>query len=130
MLLWEFDKKIGQATITRNGEEMPVYLYQGNAFLIMLFEWHNDEMNTDRYNLYNFFADEEHCKRCFGLAKGYNSENIFAEDNEITSIELWTDKVSPSYVKKFAPLFVQGMPTVTITLTHSPDTIDFPHWNA
>lgn len=77
-LMWNFDKRIGIVELTDKQTEQKYEwsLYQGNAFAIMINEKIGD--NEDLYRVENFWADEEHAKRCLGLAKGF--DNLLTDD--------------------------------------------------
>jgi len=69
MLTWDFKKPIGRVDVTQKGNKATYNLYQGNAFMIMLWE------DSKQYQLITFWADEKHAKNCLGLTKGY--DNIY-----------------------------------------------------
>ena len=69
---WRWDEKCGEATFRReikDGEVKTVTanLYEGNAYLIFIYEWTEGE--SEKYNLWGFFADKDHMKRCLGIDK-------------------------------------------------------------
>lgn len=69
---WNWDSKMGEATFRRQiGDDkyrdINVNLYEGNAFLIFIYEYEEDGRNM--YNLQGFFADKAHMKRCLGIDK-------------------------------------------------------------
>lgn len=69
---WRWDEKCREATFRReikDGEVKTVTanLYEGNAYLIFIYEWTEGE--TEHYNLWGFFADKDHMKRCLGIDK-------------------------------------------------------------
>ena len=81
---WKWDEMCGEATFRReikDGEpkDIKVNLYEGNAFLIFIYEWKEGE--SEKYNLQGFFVDKDHMKRCLGIDKkdketyGYNMYN-------------------------------------------------------
>lgn len=79
-LYWDWKDKVGEAIFVSNvGKEYTINLYKGNAFLIFINEYkETDEKGEEHnmYNLYSFFCDEAHAKRCLGLVKG--TDNIFS----------------------------------------------------
>lgn len=77
-LNWKWSEKCGEAVVEQRGKDFTMSLYQGNAYLIFIYEF--KENGKDMYDVWSFWADKEHAKRCLGLAKGkeycnlYNSE--------------------------------------------------------
>ena len=57
-------------------KEIPITLYEGNAYLIMLHEYNKD--GTDMYDMVSFFCDKTHMNNCLGITKGMS--NILDED--------------------------------------------------
>lgn len=114
-LQWSFKERIGELTIEQRDEhgewkDYEIRLYEGNAYLIML--WENDKKNT--YSMYSFFADKDHAKRCLGLAKGY-TENIFNK-----KCEKWTrirlNKKRCSHTKELVGMLIQAFDEFTIEI--------------
>lgn len=102
-LHWDFKKKIGMITI--KGKEFN--LYEGNAFLIMLHEY--EENGEQWWQMYSFWVDKEHARRCLGLAKG--TQNIH---EGIEKIRL-NKKVSRNY-KDIISLLVKAFDSITIEI--------------
>lgn len=77
MLQWDWKNKVGEVEIFNHDRTVTYNLYQGNAFLIMLYEYEED--GKDMYSMHNFFADETHAKRMFGIDKKWETygDNIF-----------------------------------------------------
>lgn len=65
-LRWEWTDKIGEVKNTRGYVHN---IYRGNAFMIAVHEWKEEE--EELYALQWFFADKEHLHNCLGLNKGY-----------------------------------------------------------
>ena len=61
-LRWDWDKCIGELEI-ENQAAAHIKVYKGNALLIFLNEWKNEE-GTDVWSMYNFFADKAHFDNC------------------------------------------------------------------
>lgn len=76
-LNWSWNEKCGEAVFEQHDKEFTVNLYQGNAYLIFLYEYKDKETGHDMYNLWTFWADKTHAKRCLGLEKGY--ENLYSD---------------------------------------------------
>lgn len=96
---WQWSEKVGYATIKHGESRTMVNLYNGNALLIFVHEY------DGLYELYAFFADEEHMANCLGLTKGYS--NIFIDgSSEIEEITLTTkcrklDKIVKAFTKAY-----------------------------
>lgn len=111
-LTWEWKEKIGEVTLVqKHGEEekeFTINLYKGNSYLIMIHEYEED--GKDLYDLYSFFNDKAHMRRCFGLDKKSGVDNIFTE---------WT-KVSISkkyrHVKDFVTALAEAFDNITIEI--------------
>ena len=62
------NEKCGEATFIQNydGEEKlyKTVLYTGNCFLIMVYEYKDEETGDDMEQLYCFFVDDGHMERC------------------------------------------------------------------
>lgn len=77
-LNWSWNEKCGEAILkqTVDGErEFKLSLYNGNAYLIFVREFEED--GVEKYEVYSFWVDKDHAKRCLGLEKG--SYNIYNE---------------------------------------------------
>lgn len=77
-LNWSWNEKCGEAVFEQLDKEFTVNLYQGNAYLIFIYEYNED--GKDMYNLWTFWADKVHAKRCLGLEKGY--ENLYSDGRD------------------------------------------------
>lgn len=104
MLLWDWKKRIGTAYFKSDKYgEFEISLYQGNAFLIMLNEYEKD--GEDVYDVFGFFVDEPHMKKCLGISKGCN--NIYdCESYKLVKIDIdksytYLDKLIKALVKAF-----------------------------
>lgn len=76
-LNWNWSEKCGELTIVNyTGGEQTISLYQGNAYLIMINEFKNEE-GEEFYNVYGFFNGKEHMLRCLGQSLHYDSDNIY-----------------------------------------------------
>lgn len=117
-LRWDWKEKCGEATLVqdfgRGLEEHKLALYTGNAFLIMLSEWTDDDGN-DMYNMYSFWVDKYHMKNCLGLNKkeGY-TENLYAGRDRITEIRL--DKDRCKHLKDIVPALVQAFDNLKVEI--------------
>ena len=112
-LNWDWKKKVGTITIFNYDKEVEYSLYQGNAFLIMIYEYQED--GKDMYGMHNFFADAQHAKNCFGLSKGYN-ENIFNRDDyQIRKIEINDDMYR--YTKELVTMLLKAFDNIEIKIT-------------
>ena len=61
-LRWEWNACIGELEI-ENQAKARLKVYQGNALMIILNEWQN-EQGTDVWSMYNFLADKGHFDNC------------------------------------------------------------------
>ena len=129
-LHWQWKDKCGEAILVRTfpdtePEEFKVNIYQGNAFMIFLYEFVDKDTGKNRHNLFSFFADEEHAKRCLGLDKAYGDENIF--DNGIDKlVRLRLDKSRFTYKKDFKKvleLFIKAFDELTIEFYKEEETV-------
>lgn len=111
-LNWRWSEKIGTIDIFNYDKTITCNLYQGNAFLIMLYEY--KEEGKDMYNMHNFLIDKEHAKNCFGLSKGY-TKNIFnQEDYRIEKIRI--NKAKYRYTKDLVDILIKAFDSITIEL--------------
>lgn len=119
-LNWEWKEKCGTITCKEYREDFGAWipftitLYKGNAFLIMLHEYKDENTGEDMYNMYGFFADKEHAKNCLGLNKkqGYGN-NIYQTDWRRFS-KLRINKNKYPYTKDLVQMFVQAFDNITI----------------
>lgn len=119
-LLWDWNEKCGEATLweKRNDgteQEFPLTLYKGNAFLIMLYEFTDDD-GTDKYDMVGFFVDKDHAKNCFGLnKKGGHTDNMYEREwQKITRIRL--NKSKYPYTKELVQMLSQAFDNITIEI--------------
>ena len=109
-LTWEWNKLSGTITEINYGKEHTFNFYEGNALMIVLNEY-EDENGENMYNLHWFFCDEAHAKNCLALAKGH--ENMF-EENSIKNITVYRDNCRQW--EKIVKLFTKAFPNIEITL--------------
>lgn len=111
-LNWDWNKRIGTATIFNYDKEVEYSLYQGNAFLIMLYEYKED--GKDMYSMHNFLVDKDHAKNCFGLSKEY-TENIFNKEKyKLKKIRI--NKAKYRYTKELVDMLIKAFDDITIEL--------------
>ena len=124
-LNWKWNEKIGEAvirqTIDSETKEYTKSLYEGNAFLIFLSEWR--ENNDNMYALYTFFADERHAKICLGLAADSTGDkrNIFTDGFD-TLVKLRINKKKARNYKKIVTLFAQAFDNIDIEIFSKEDS--------
>lgn len=119
-LTWEWKDKVGEATFKRQiGDkikEFTVDLYEGNAYLIMIYEY--EENGKDMYNCQGFFVDKTHMRKCLGIDKRDKNtygNNIFNNpDDKITKIRLSRTK-SRNY-KEIVKAFMDAFDDIEIGL--------------
>lgn len=111
-LNWDWNKKIGTVDIFNYDEVRTYQLYQGNCFLIMLWEYEKD--GKDMWQMHGFFADKEHAKNCFGLSKGYD-ENIYnTEYEQIRKIRI--NKAKYRYTKDLVDMLIKAFDNISIEI--------------
>ena len=114
-LYWDWEDKIGEVEAVNHGETYKYSLYQGNAFLIVLYEYKQDE--KDMYNMHGFFVDEAHAKRCLGINKNADGENYNIYD---TAYEKWTkirlNKNKYKYTKKLVDMLIKAFDNINIEI--------------
>ena len=112
-------EKCGEAVIQQGEKEWTISLYQGNAFLIFVYEYQEDGQNM--YQLYNFWADKQHMKNCLGLnqKEGYGG-NMFNEAGcKMKKIRI--NKGKFRYTKELTQALVQAFDDLTIELYSEED---------
>lgn len=113
-LNWNWNEKCGEAVFEQNfngTKEFTVSLYQGNAFLIFIYEYKEDD--NDMYSLWTFWADKVHAKRCLGLEKGY--ENLYNDGRDkLKKIRL--NKAKCSNVSEIVRMLVKAFDDLTIEI--------------
>jgi len=95
-------------------KEESITLYEGNAVLIMIKEW-IDEDDKEVWTMFSFWTDLQHMKNCLGLNKkeGY-TENVYVNSHsKISKIRLnkkrlrYTEKIATSLIKAFDNLVIE-----------------------
>ena len=95
-------------------KEFEISLYQGNAFLIMNYEYEKDgKLMSD---MYSFFVSEEHMRNCLGLNKksGYGTNFLDEPANRATKFRI--NKSKYTYTKKLVAALVEAFDNITIEL--------------
>ena len=123
-LNWNWNNKIGEMVIEQCrgvgdeiiSKEYTLSLYEGNALLIMLYEYKN-ENGEDVYDMFSFFVDKTHAKKCRGLQKNGDGElvNIFNEDWQ-KCLKLRINKKKSRNWKDIITLFVQAFDNLAIEI--------------
>lgn len=113
---WFWKEKCGELTFTQERDEKTyeytLSLYEGNAFLIMLHEYKNEE-DEEMYNMWGFWADKDHAKRCLGLAK--DECNIY-NDGMCTFKKIRLNKAKSRNWKSIVTMLAQAFDEITIEL--------------
>lgn len=113
MLNWDWDKKVGTIDIFNYDEVRTYQLYQGNAFLIMLWEYEED--GKELWSMHNFFVDKEHAKNCLGLTKGF--DNIFNKKlYQIRKIRI--NKAKYRYTKDLVDMLIKAFDNISIEIVN------------
>ncbi len=107
-LNWKWDMKCGELTLVQEHDgkkyEHILSLYQGNAYLIML----NEDSENNTYEMFSFWVDKPHAKRCLGLVKG--SANVYYGD--FTKLKINKSKCRKA--DEIVSLFVKACDNITI----------------
>ena len=116
-LNWDWNKRIGTATIFNYNKEVEYSLYQGNAFLIMIYEYEKD--GKDMWSIHNFLLNKDQAENCFGLSKGH-TENIFNTDKyydkyQLRKIEI--DGGNYSYTRELVYMLLKAFDNIEIKIT-------------
>lgn len=121
-LTWDWKLKCGELVVKDEmlNKTFTKSLYEGNAFLIVISEWKENE--TNMYALYTFFADEAHAKRCLGITG--NNKNIFEEESWHKVIKLRINKDKAKNWKKIITMFAQAFKNITIEIYSEEDKND------
>ena len=114
-LQWNWNESVGTAVIESKHEnevkEIPITLYEGNAYLIMLHEYNKD--GTDVYDMVSFFCDKTHMNNCLGITKGLH--NILDEDYcRLKKIRL--NKKKSHYYKTIISALVKAFDNIEIEI--------------
>ena len=116
LLQWDWEHKVGEVVILNDDKPVTFTLYQGNAFLIMLYEYEED--GKDMYQMHSFLCDEAHAKRMLGLDKkwkGTYGKNCFNQPQyKMTKIRI--KKSEYSYTKKLVAMLVEAFDELTIEI--------------
>ena len=110
-LRWDFREKSGTVTMKNYGKPVTLNWYEGNAMMIVLNEW-KEEDGEERYSLSWFFCDEAHAKNCLGMSKGH--ENMFDESNTITKLTVYREHCRGW--DKVVKLFAKAFPNIEIEI--------------
>ena len=108
---WSWKAKSGEITGKGiNGKEFTASIYEGNCPLIALYEFKED--GKDMYNMYLFFVDDSHAKKCLGLAKNADGkkENLY---KDIAKIRIDSKHY---HFKKIVKWFSEAFPNITIEI--------------
>lgn len=109
-LTWDWKKVSGTITETIRGMDVTFNFYEGNALMIVLHEYKDDD-GTDMYNLHWFFSDETHCRRCLGLEKGCDS---MFEPGEVKRLVIYRENCRQW--EKIVWLFAKAFPDMEIVI--------------
>lgn len=87
-LKWQWNECIGELEI--ENQQVPIKVYQGNALLIFLNEWKNEE-GQNVWTMYNFFADKHHFKNCkedkeWNYAKGWLKLTLWEVPSDVWQV--------------------------------------------
>ena len=127
-LHWLWSEKCGEAIIRQNfarrDEEPEIHeftlcLYKGNAQLIFLYEYTDEETGKAMYSMNRFWADETHMKRMLGLDKKY--KETYGENQETDIVKFIFYKGKHSGLKKMVSAIAEAYDNIEIVITNSTD---------
>lgn len=112
-LNWRWSEKVGEADIQQKGIEFTCSLYQGNAYLIFLYEWEEDGQNL--YQMHSFWADKDHMKNMLGLnpKSGFAINDFNLESERLVAIRI---NRKMRYTKEIVTALVQAFDNLKIEL--------------
>lgn len=123
-LNWNWENKVGEVVFTQeiNGEKRDYTsdLFNGNAYLIMVYSYTDPNDGKDKYMLTGFFADKTHMKRNLGIDKKYQKtygKNLYADPDSwerLTKIRL--NKAKCRNCKDIVMAFYEAFDDVTIEI--------------
>lgn len=109
-LHWQWSDKCGEAVVKRGAADITLNLYEGNAFLIFVYEY--EKSGDTYYTVDGFWNDERHMKACLGIdKKGGNTRNMH---DDLLKIRLNKSK-SRNY-KKIISALIQAFDDLTIEI--------------
>lgn len=116
-LTWNWEDKCGEATfICKTGEYQETItadLYQGNAFLIMIYEYTENE--ESRYQLISCMSDKNHAKNNLGLnKKSWCTENIYSGNTQLKKVRI--NKSKYSFTKDLVSMLSQAFDNIDIEI--------------
>lgn len=118
MLHWNFDEKVGEVEIFNHDKTVTYSLYKGNAFLIMLYEY--EENGNQMYSMHNFFADETHAKRMFGLDKKwtdtYGTNSFNQPTYKMQRIRIKKSEYGHQNTKKLVNMLIEAFDEINIEI--------------
>lgn len=112
---WHWDEKIGTMDMFNYDEVKTYSLYQGNAFLVIIYEFTDDD-GKDKYQIKGFFADKEHAKNCLGLNKSQGfDENMYNDEyQQIRKIRI--NKAKYKYTKDLVDMLIKAFDNISIEI--------------
>lgn len=104
---------MGEADIQQKGIEFTCSLYQGNAYLIFIYEWEEDGQNL--YQMHSFWADKDHMKNMLGLNRkeGFSVNEFNLESERLVAIRI---NRKMRYTKEIVTALVQAFDNLKIEL--------------
>lgn len=125
-LRWDWKEKIGELTIKQksieDGKEVwnrfKIHLYEGNALLIMLYDYKLTGSNEKMYDLWSFWSDKTHAKRMLGLDKRwkdtYGKNTYVSASQAVTRIRI--NKAKSRNWKEIVALMSEAFDDIQIEL--------------
>ncbi len=120
-LHWNWNDKCGEAVIQQGERIITLNLYEGNAFLIFLYE-SKKENGEDVWQMFDFWADRQDMRNYLGLNKkdGY-SENKFDEPGR-KLIKIRINKAKYRQTKNLVSALTMAFSDLTIELYSDSET--------
>ena len=109
-LHWDFKERSGKVTMSNYGNPVTLNWYEGNAIMIVLNEWKEDN-GEEMYSMAWFFVGEDHAKNCLGLSKG--TSNMFGADG-ITKLTIYREHCRGW--EKLVKMFAKAFPDIEIVI--------------
>lgn len=114
MLRWEWNYRIGTLETESRNEIYKYFLYKGNAKLIVIAEW-KDDNGEDRYNVHDFFASKEDMNCKLGLVKETSNHYVNTFENWM-KITFYKDMIGQRDLIELCTAIIKAFPNITIEI--------------
>ena len=114
-LNWSWSEKCGEALFENRGKNFTVNMYEGNAYMIFIYEYEED--GKDMYNLWTFWADKGHAKRCLGLEKDFEGVKYNLYNGETDKLKwIRINKKKCRHTSELIGMLVKAFDDLTIEI--------------